>query len=185
MRGLAGPIDFSPATLRPELLKGTTPAFQTATAVVFASPLLCWPDPAESYLRSPAREIFRSLPCLWNETRILPASRIGRTVVMARRAREEWWLAVLNGSSEMALSTDVALDFLDPRWEYAAVAIADAEAEPGSSPRLALCPNLLFRQGDGYRVQALPGGGALLVLRPQRPVAPPRRGLFGWGFLGL
>lgn len=185
VRGLAGPIDFTPTILRPELLKGTTPAFQVATSAVFACPVQSWGDRAESYLQSPARELLRALPCDWDETRILSASAIGRAVVMARRHGEEWWLAVLNGSNDTPLNLDLPLDFLDPRRDYAAQAAVDVVAPATEAPvSCKLEKNLAFAGGGRCQVAAAPGGGALFVFTP-RPLPPVKKGLFGWGFLGL
>lgn len=55
-RMAAGHGDFLPTYARPQFLKNTTAVFQLATAIVFSSPFLCWPDHPEAYLESPDRK---------------------------------------------------------------------------------------------------------------------------------
>jgi alpha-glucosidase len=95
-RMAVGHGDFLPGYVQPRFLKNTTLAFQMASVVVFSSPFLCWPDNPEAYLDSPLLQYVRTVPVTWDETRILPGSVIGDTVIMARRKGEEWYLAGLN-----------------------------------------------------------------------------------------
>ena len=95
-RLVVGPADFLPGFVQRRMLKETTAAFQLASTVVFSSPLLCWPDHPEAYLHSPALSFFRRLPVHWDETRVLPESRVGELVLLARRKDREWYVAALN-----------------------------------------------------------------------------------------
>ena len=95
-RMAAGHADFLPGYLQARFLKNTTRMFQMALVVVFSSPFLCWPDNPEAYLNSPLLPFVRNVPVTWDETRILPGSVLGDTVVMARRKGAEWYVAVLN-----------------------------------------------------------------------------------------
>lgn len=95
-RLIAGPADFLPGYVRPHLRKDTTLAFQLAATIVFSSPLLCWPDHPEAYLQHPALHFFRTVPTAWEETRVMPGSSIGQIVLMARRHRTDWYVAMLN-----------------------------------------------------------------------------------------
>jgi len=99
-RLVVGHADFLPGYLQPRRLKNTTRLFQMASVVVFSSPFLCWPDNPEAYLASPLLQFVRSVPVSWDETRILPGSVIGDTVVMARRKGTAWYVAVLNCRDE-------------------------------------------------------------------------------------
>lgn len=110
-RMAVGHADFLPGYLQRRFLKNTTPIFQMASVIVFASPFLCWPDNPEAYLASPLLQFVRTVPVVWDETRILPGSVIGDTVIMARRKGEEWYVAVLNCRSE-ARTLELDLSFL-------------------------------------------------------------------------
>lgn len=108
-RMAVGHADFLPGYVQRRFLKNTTLAFQMASVVVFSSPFLCWPDNPEAYLNSPVLPFVRTVPVTWDETRILPGSAIGETVVMARRRGAEWYVAVLNCRSEpRQLSLDLS-----------------------------------------------------------------------------
>jgi hypothetical protein len=105
----AGHADFLPGYIQPKFLKNTTVIFQMASVVVFSSPFLCWPDNPEAYLHSPLLQFVRTVPVTWDETRILPGSVIGDTVIMARRKGAAWYVAVLNCRSDArTLSVDLS-----------------------------------------------------------------------------
>ncbi len=106
-RYLVGHGDFTPTTFQPKMLKGTTAALQLASAVVFTSPVLCWADKPEVYLESPALDVIRSVPPAWDETIVLPVSRIGDLAAFARRHGGEWYVGVINGGK----AREVAVDF--------------------------------------------------------------------------
>ncbi|HYG34846.1 MAG TPA: glycoside hydrolase family 97 catalytic domain-containing protein [Clostridia bacterium] len=111
-RMAVGHADFLPGYIQPRFLKNTTVIFQMASTLVFSSPFLCWPDNPESYLNTPLLQFVRTVPVTWDETRILPGSAIGETVIMARRKGTEWYLAVLNCKPE-ARNLTVDLSFAD------------------------------------------------------------------------
>ncbi len=95
-RMVVGHADFLPGYLQERHLKNTTRVFQMACVVVFASPFLCWPDNPEAYLNSPWLHFVRTVPVVWDETRVLPGSAIGDTIILARRKADEWFVAALN-----------------------------------------------------------------------------------------
>jgi hypothetical protein len=95
-RMAAGHGDFLPGFVQPRFLKNTTGIFQMASVIVFSTPFLCWPDNPEAYLNSPLLQFVRTVPVTWDETRVLPGSVIGDTVIMARRKGPEWHVAALN-----------------------------------------------------------------------------------------
>jgi alpha-glucosidase len=100
-RMAAGHGDFLPGFTQPKFLGNTTSIFQMAAVIVYSTPFLCWPDNPEAYLNSPLLQFVRTVPVTWDETRILPGSVIGDTVIMARRKGAEWYVAVLNCRSEV------------------------------------------------------------------------------------
>lgn len=57
----------------------------------------------------PALEFLRELPVCWNETVVLPQSRIGSLAAFARRSEATWYLAIT--AAEAAQET-FKLDFL-------------------------------------------------------------------------
>ena len=97
----AGHGDFLPGYVRPKYLKNTLPVFQMGTAIVATSPFLCWPDHPDDYRASVFLGLVQAMPVLWDETRVLPGSQIGRRVAFARRAGREWFIAALHCEDEV------------------------------------------------------------------------------------
>ena len=118
-RGLLGPMDFTPGGFlnrKPADFKTTFPAQvmgtrarQLAMTVVYLSPLLCLADSPANYRGHPGVEFFCGLPTAWDETVVLNAD-VCKSVVIARRAGDRWYLAAMNGDEGVTL--DVPLGFL-------------------------------------------------------------------------
>lgn len=106
-RFVVGAGDFTPTTFQEKMLKGTTFAQQLAGSIVYISPILCWADKPEMYLESPAVEVIRSVPPVWDETVVLPDSKIGDLAAFARRSGKQWFVGVLNGGK----AREITLDF--------------------------------------------------------------------------
>ncbi|MDX9868450.1 MAG: glycoside hydrolase family 97 catalytic domain-containing protein [Kiritimatiellia bacterium] len=107
-RNVQGRADYTPTVFNPAELNGFTWARELAQAVVFHSPFLCYADNPAWYLRNPAVETFRAIPAVWNETRVLPGSEIGRVVAMAKRDRQDWFVGVINADRPQTLTIDCA-----------------------------------------------------------------------------
>jgi alpha-glucosidase len=80
----------------------------------------------QSLLDSPAVDIVKSLPSVWDETRVLPSIEIGELAVFACRRGDTWFVAVLNGPSTRTLRID--LGFLGAARYDALVAKDKADA---------------------------------------------------------
>lgn len=159
-RMAVGHADFLPGYIQPRFLKNTTLMFQMAATVVFSSPFLCWPDNPEAYVHSPMLEFVRTLPVTWDETRVLPESRIGEVVYMARRQGESWYVAVLNCE---AVRREVDLDLSDFAGAGKEIAVYRDGPEVGSCVIEAG-----LKSGAVNRVKgSLRSGGGLVVrIRP-------------------
>ncbi len=88
----------------------TTFAHQVATPVVFTAPLHTYAAHPQKLLDSPATDVIREIPPIWDETIVLPPSEISAIAVFARRYQDRWFLAVLNGTEARQLK--VPLTFL-------------------------------------------------------------------------
>jgi alpha-glucosidase len=118
-RALLGPMDFTPGGFlnrKPEDFKTTFPAQvmgtrarQLAMTVIYPSPLLVLCDSPANYRGQPGVEFFRNLPTVWDETVVLNAE-VGKSIVIARRSGDRWFLAAMNG--EAAATLNVPLNFL-------------------------------------------------------------------------
>lgn len=108
-RMLAGHLDFTPL-LFSERRKETSHAHQIATAAIHTSPLLVFGAHPRAMLDHPASEMIRSILATWDETRVLPFSRLGEVAGLARRSGRHWFVAVVNGAQ--ARTVEIPLPFL-------------------------------------------------------------------------
>jgi alpha-glucosidase len=151
-RLLAGPADYTPV-LFDKGLNGTTWANQIASAVILTSPLLTFAANPATILANPAAGIIRSVPSAWDETVVLPPSRIGSLAVYARRRGKTWFLACMNGDAPQQVY--IPLHFLgsgswkaqtasDMKGNAEAVDVQHTTYAPGSTIHLSLVA------GGGY-----------------------------------
>ena len=95
-RCVAGPADYTPVGF--SMPGDVLPVQQLACAYLIGSPLTTLAENPfylfrEERLR-PALEFLRALPVCWDETVVLPQSRIGTLAAFARRDGRTWYLAV-------------------------------------------------------------------------------------------
>ena len=152
-RFLAGHGDFTPCTFDPNMLKGTTMTLQLATAVVFTSPMLHWADRPEFYEASPAFEVMKQVPSIWDQTLVLPGSKIGELAALARRKGNNWFVSIINGSKEKR-NYELDLSFLDG-GKYKAVLVRDRIDNPAAM----LVENADLDSTGKIALEMAPGGG--------------------------
>jgi alpha-glucosidase len=72
-------------------------------------------DSPTNYLGQPGIEFLRAIPTVWDDTVVI-SGEVGKSIVMARRSGEKWYLAAMNG--EDAAQLPVPLSFLGKgKWE--------------------------------------------------------------------
>lgn len=159
-RALLGPMDFTPGGFvnrAPKDFKITSPtqvmgtrARQLAMTVIYPSPLLVLCDSPKHYRDQPGIDFLRSLPTVWDETVMLNAE-VGKSIVIARRLGQRWYLAAMNGHA--AASLTVPLNFLgrkkwtlrcfadDPKAaDYQAVVESTSSVDGKTTLTLSLAP---------------------------------------------
>jgi len=112
-RNVVGPMDFTPVTFSDvKYPRRTSDAHELAMSVVFESGIQHYADSAAAYRALPEapRTFLRQVPAAWDETRAL-SGEPGRSVVVARRDGEVWYVGGLNGQ-EAAETARVSLAFL-------------------------------------------------------------------------
>ncbi len=127
-RMLAGHADYTPVVFG-ERRKETSWAHQIATAVVLTSPLLVYGGNPNALLSNPAADLIKSIPSVWDETRVLAPSDIGSLAVFARRRGDTWFVAALNGPEARTITVDTA--FLKP-GTYKAMVVRDNLEQDGA-----------------------------------------------------
>jgi alpha-glucosidase len=127
-RLLAGHADYTPVVFG-DRRKETSWAHQIASAAILTSPLLVYGAHPASILANPAVEIIRTIPSVWDETRVLAPSEIGELALVARRRGDRWFVAAMNGP--VARAVTVPLAFL-PKGAHELVLAKDNASEAAS-----------------------------------------------------
>jgi alpha-glucosidase len=150
-RMLAGHADYT-ALHFGERRKESSWAHQIASAAILTSPLLVYGAHPKNILANPAVEIIKSIPSVWNETVVLPASEIGELAVFARRNGSTWFLAIMNGAT--AKTIKVPLAFLGS-GKYQALLARDQTNEAAAVK----VENATLSRSDALTVELRGGGG--------------------------
>src|ERR1043165_1505016 len=102
LRNVVGPMDYTPVTFtnKREAIRRTTFGHELALSVVFESGVFHFADNMKSYQALPdgPKNFLRQVPTAWDETRYV-AGIPGKYVVVARRKRNDWYIAGINGQN--------------------------------------------------------------------------------------
>ncbi|MBC7720711.1 MAG: glycoside hydrolase family 97 catalytic domain-containing protein, partial [Pedobacter sp.] len=99
-RYLAGHADYTPVHFG-DRLGEVSWAHHIATAVIFTSPFLCMGADPQSIIDNPCKSMIQSIPPVWDETIVLPESKIGELVLYARRKGTTWFLAAISSNKSV------------------------------------------------------------------------------------
>jgi alpha-glucosidase len=160
-RYLAGHGDYTPLVFG-QRRGDTTAAHQIATVAIFTSPLLVYGGHPQSLLDSPAVDVIKSIPSVWDETIVLSGSEIGTLAAFARRHGEDWFLAVLAGPTRQ--ERIVPLSFLGD-GAYQATLVSDTKDDPA-------CVAVKRREvtaADSLPIELASGGGFIARFTRGRP----------------
>lgn len=129
-RLLCGHGDYTPGFFSNKA--GTTYTHQLALLYLFNSPFQCIAENPVRLLNEalyqPVLPLLKTLPVVWDETIVLPGSRIGELAAFARRSGKDWYVAVINGTDSTKTFT-IQPSFLKKKQQYKAYMITDAAAQ--------------------------------------------------------
>lgn len=197
VHNLAGPVDRScglfdmdQSIARDKVHKQipSTIVSQVAQCLVFPSGILTLPDMPDAYKRKmDLFEFIKKLPMTYDETKVLEMT-IGEKVTMARRNKDDWFVAALTNESGRKL--EVKLDFLKPGVTYDITLYEDtAESHyqyPGgwnqkdaTKKKMPFKPvktkrelyqtrKITAKKDDLISATIAPGGGHAMWIRPQK-----------------
>ena len=159
VRMLAGHADYTPVVFTGERRKDTTAAHQIASAVILTSPLMVYGGHPASFIKSPAVEMLRSIPSVWDETRVLPPSEIGELALFARRSGKQWFVAAMNGAAPRTVSLDLS---------FAGLTTADAliVQDQAGDPGVPVVSTRSVALNRPFEVTMPPAGGFVMRLTP-------------------
>jgi alpha-glucosidase len=150
-RYLAGHTDYTTMHFG-DRRRDTTWTHQIASLAIFASPLLTVAAHPQSVLDNPAVDVIKSIPSVWDETIVLPESRIGELAIFARRTSQTWFLAVMCGPQ--AKTIQVPLSFLG-EGPYKASLVSD---DTKNDAAVVLAERTVQRD-DTFEIEMVNGGG--------------------------
>ena len=111
-RLLGGGADFTPVNFTDSLRLGTGSwAHMLANTVIMRSSILTFIETPPNLLANESSSFIARVPSVWDETIILPPSKIGEVAVFARRSGEDWFVAVQN-ANKGERSIEIDLSFL-------------------------------------------------------------------------
>lgn len=172
-RGLAGPMDFTPAIFNQgdDVVPGTHPhstlAKQLGEFVVLYSPLQMAADAIENYEGQPALTFIESCPTTWSKT-VVPHAAIGQYVTIARKERGDggrWFVGSI--TDEQARKLSLPLGFLDAGVRYRAMIYADAaDADYERNPYAMTITQREVTSADVLTLTLARSGGCAIRLEP-------------------
>lgn len=153
-RWLVGPADYTPLNFRNFCPPTVTFAHQLASIYVFTSPMLIFAADMEDMLSCPGRMFIEEVPVCWDETVVLPESRIGGLAALAKRKGDIWYLSVLNGIE--AAEMNLKLKFL-PKGKYEMTVASD----DGENRKKIIIDTRRIQSNKSLDLKLLSGGGYL------------------------
>ncbi len=150
-RMLAGPADYTLCHYGARR-QNTTWVHQTATAAIFAAPVITYAATPSNIILNPCADMVKSIPSVWDETIVLPPSEIGELAVYAQRKGTAWFLSVINGVQPRSLK--IPLSFLGGSV-YDALILSDNADNPAS----ARTESRQMKKGDNLNIELGIGGG--------------------------
>jgi alpha-glucosidase len=156
-RYLAGPADYTTMVFNSR--RGdTTWANQIASDVILNSPLQTIAANPQTVLTNLAVDLIKSIPCVWDETIVLPQSEIGGIAAYARRREDVWFVAAMNGAS--ASTVKIPLSFLS-NAPYDAMVVRDENTNSAAVK----IEKATLRRSDVFEIHLNSGGGFVIRLR--------------------
>ena len=168
-RFLAGAADYTICYYHQKGIKNvsgikTTSAHQLALSVIFYSPLqfVFWYDRPSDYQGEPEVEFFEHLPTVWDTT-IVVFGDIGKTIAIARRNGEKWFVGVI--TNNQARTIDLPLSFLEKGRSYKASIYTDGGEKVKTRTHVAIEQQTVSPESV-IRRELKPSGGMALEVVP-------------------
>jgi alpha-glucosidase len=161
-RFLCGHGDYTPGFFTNR--GNTTNTHQLALLYLFNSPFQCLAENPVTLLHdttyAPILPFIKTLPVTWDETIVLPASKIGTLAAFARRKGSDWYVAVINGA-DSTVSFQLQPSFLPKGKKIKATVIADAVADKGFTGE-----TIELKDSNKFMLQ--PAGGLVIQIKTNR-----------------
>ncbi|KJF45310.1 hypothetical protein LH29_07995 [Draconibacterium sediminis] len=168
-RMLAGPMDYTPGGFRNSLKGEFKPQINTrvmgtrchelAKFVVFDSPITTVCDHPENYSDQQCVDFLQQVKTVWDDTRVLKG-KIGEYIVMARKSRDQWFIAGMTNSDGRTF--DIDLGFLPDGINNLRI-YRDCEATKKDATKLEF-EEMKIESKDHLSITCAPGGGFVGII---------------------
>ena len=160
-RMLGGNADYTPLCFSvPRCLNEVSICHMLASAIIYNSAFFTVSEDP-SILKAHGLDSFVSpLTVIWNETHVLPGSKIGELAIFARRSADTWYLAVFNGS-QGEKNINLPFSFLSDGKKYEAELYTDDLADQRGFNRV----KISVTGADSADIAMRPSGGFAAVFR--------------------
>lgn len=177
IRNAVGPQDYTPGAMismqpncyradRPNSASIGTRAYQMALFTVFEGGLQMLADnPTLYYRNNDCTEFITSVPTTWDETVPLVAE-IGKTVAVAKRKGDTWYIGAITGSNEKWNEYTFDLDFLGD-GTYSMTAFSDGINAPTQAMDYRKTDSKVTKK-DKIDVKLARNGGWTAVVKPSK-----------------
>jgi len=159
-RLLAGPADYTPLHFDRFMPAGTTNAHQIASIYMLTSPMLIFSADPQDIEKSIAKEYITEVPVTWDETVVLPQSKIGELAIIARRKGKIWYVSCLNG--EKAVQVNLKLGNFLPKTGTYTIELVQDSMENGKVE----VTKFQHKSSKTIKLNLRLGGGFLLKVTP-------------------
>lgn len=172
LRGLAGPMDFTPGTFnfenptRENTRVQTTITKELAKMVILYSPLQMASDAPDNYKGHKAFDFVKSVPVNWEKT-VVPAAKIGDYAVYARKERKagKWYVGAI--TDEESREVELDFNFLEEGKDYIAKIYQDTEeTDWKTNPTSYQIKEIPVNQTSTLLLKMAAGGGAAIEISP-------------------
>lgn len=164
-RYLCGPADYTLCYFNNRVKN--TKAHQLAMAVVYYSPLqfMYWYDRPQDYHGEAELKFWHDVPTVWDDSRAL-SGEPGEYIAQARRSGSDWYVGILNGTTERQLTLNTA-DFLPSKGKFDIELYAD---DPSSEARTKVRSTIIknVKAGKKLTIKLEKSGGAAMRFTPKQ-----------------
>ncbi len=141
-----------------------THAHQLALEIVGSNPTgtLYQNDKMDLYPGSPETEVFKNLPAVWEETKVL-SGEVGKYIVVARRSGKQWFVGAITNTERQKLN--INFDFLPAKKNYMAHLFSD-DLQMQTRTQVKIITKTMSSQ-TVIQPELLPSGGLAIRLDPE------------------
>lgn len=175
-RMLAGPIDYTPGSMRNSNLKNFKPidsglpmslgtrCQELAEYIVINSSLEMLADSPDEYRKYPdILKYLSEVPATWDDTRVLNA-KVGEYAVIAKQKGKTWYVGGINAWNERKISID--LSFLKKGKNYRCEFFKDTD-KSNDNANMYAHETIILNNNKPFEINMASGGGFVLIINEE------------------